>query len=229
MSSRAALVSVLFLSLLAGVPANASEDIPARKPGLWQRTMQTLRLAPREQNRAPHASPQVQPVQHSSDPNTPGLWRRTLQTFRLAPRQPKRPEPAPSAAPASSARTVRVKDLMLKLDLSPMPLQLSETRQLKVSLTVSNRSRRYVHLDFPTTQRIEVLVRDDAGKVVTQWSEDQAFSNEPITLTINPGERVEYNASVSTRDMRPGRAYTVEGFFPNYDRLKIQQTVVPQK
>ena len=50
-----------------------------------------------------------------------------------------------------------------------------------------------------------------------------------VSLTINPGERVEYNGMVSTRDLIAGRAYVVEVFFPNYDKLRIQQTIVPQK
>ena len=77
---------------------------------------------------------------------------------------------------------------------------------------------------------IEILIRDNArNKLVTQWSEDQAFSNEPAYVTINPGERVEYHAAVSTRDLVAGRAYTVEAFFPNFDKLTIQQTIVPEK
>ena len=126
--------------------------------------------------------------------------------------------------------SVRVKDLTLSMELAPLPLDLSESRQLKVTLSLLNHSKRYVHLEFPTTQRIEILIRDNArNKLVTQWSEDQAFSNEPAYVTINPGERVEYHAAVSTRDLAAGHAYTVEAFFPNFDKLTIQQTIVPEK
>jgi len=117
----------------------------------------------------------------------------------------------------------------LALDISPQPLKLSETRQMKVTLVLTNKSANFVHLEFPTTQRIEILVRDKEGKLVTQWSEDQSFTNEPSYIAINPGERVEYSESVPTREMVAGQKYTVEGFFPNYDDLKTSKTVVPEQ
>lgn len=152
----------------------------------------------------------------------PGFFGRALETLHLAPRDRQRPR--------DDRSSVRVKNLTLRMTLAPLPLALSETRQLKVTLTLSNRSRKVVRLEFPSTQRIEILLRESAsGKLVTQWSEDQSFANEPAYVTVNPGERVEYNAAVSTRDLRAGQAYTVEAFFPNFDELRIQQPVVPEK
>jgi hypothetical protein len=86
-----------------------------------------------------------------------------------------------------------------------------------------------VQLEFPTTQRIEVLVRNRNGKLVEQWSEDQAFTNEPTLVTINPGERLEYSANIATRDMVGGESYTIVGYFPNYDQLKATKVIVPKK
>ena len=125
--------------------------------------------------------------------------------------------------------TVRVKNLALSMELAPEPVKLSETRQIKVALSLTNKSRKLVHLQFPTTQRIEVLIRDKDGKLVTQWSEDQSFANESTFVAINPGERIEYTAAVATRDLAPGREYVVEGFFPNFDELKVRKTIVPVK
>ena len=95
------------------------------------------------------------------------------------------------------------KRLELTMSVEPLPLDLGETRQLKVTLRLANKSKRLVQLDFPTTQRIEVLVRNRNGKLVEQWSEDQAFNNEPTLVAINPGERLEYSANIATRDMVP--------------------------
>ena len=160
--------------------------------------------------------------------NRPGLFRRTLQFFHLASREENNNHGENGRAPENP--TVRVKDLTLQLQLSPQPLRLSETRQLKVTLTASNRSRRFVHLEFPTTQRIEILVRENASdKLVVKWSEDQAFSNQPAFVTINPGERIEYNANVPTRDFVAGRDYTIEVFFPDFDQLRIAQKFSAEK
>jgi hypothetical protein len=119
------------------------------------------------------------------------------------------------------------KKLVLNMNVEPMPIKLSETRQMKVTLQLANRTKRLVQLEFPTTQRIEVLLRSKTGKLVEQWSEDQAFANEPTLVTINPGERLEYTVNVSTRDLSAGQTYTIEGFFPNYEQLKVTKTISP--
>jgi hypothetical protein len=158
----------------------------------------------------------------ATEESKPGWWTRTLRFFHLA---------RHSENNDGNRATVRLKELALTMQLSPLPLKLSDTRQLKVTLLLANRSSgRFVHLQFPTTQRFEILIHDtERNKLVTQWSEDQSFSNEPAYVTINPGERVEYNAVISTRDLVAGRAYTVEAFFPNFDKLRIQQAIVPEK
>ena len=45
----------------------------------------------------------------------------------------------------------------------------------------------------------------------------------------HPGERVEYSASVATRDLGAGNTYTVEAFFPNYEALHAAKTITPEK
>ena len=113
------------------------------------------------------------------------------------------------------------------MTLEPQPLKLSEARQLKVNVLLVNKSKHFAQMEFPTTQRIEVLVKNSAGKMVEQWSEDRAFTDEPGIISVNPGERLEYSATVSTRDMVPAEAYTIEAFFPHYEALRVQRTVVP--
>ena len=123
----------------------------------------------------------------------------------------------------------RWKQLILTMKLAPLPVKLGETRQLQVTLQLTNRSKKFVQLEFPTTQRIEVLVKRTDGKLVEQWSEDHSFSGEPSLVTINPGERLEYAVSVATRDMIAGEPFVVEAFFPNYEPLRVEQIIVPEK
>lgn len=127
------------------------------------------------------------------------------------------------------AREVNGKRLALSMEIAPAPVKLSEARTIQVTLRLANRSKKFAQLSFPTTQRIEVLVKNKQGKMVEQWSEDQAFSNEPSLVTLNPGERLEYVANVATRDMVAGEPFVVEGFFPNFEELRTQKTVVPEK
>ena len=129
----------------------------------------------------------------------------------------------------SKSDSANWKRLLLTMSVEPVPLKLSETRQVKVTLRLVSKSKRLVQLEFPTTQRIEVLVRNRAGKLVEQWSEDQAFANEPTLVTVNPGERLEYSANIATRDMEAGEPYTIIGYFPNFEQLRVSRTIVPDK
>ncbi len=151
-------------------------------------------------------------------PRKPSVMHRVLKPWTLF-------QPAKPAKPGA----VKWKQLTMTMKLEPLPLRLSETRQLKATLQLANHGKRLVQLDFPTTQRIEVLVRNAHGKLVEQWSEDQSFSNEPTLVVINPGERLEYAVTVSTRDMAAGQLYSVETFFPNYDQLRASKSIIPEK
>lgn len=117
------------------------------------------------------------------------------------------------------------KGLEIGLQADPAEIKVSEVKQIKVAVTLANRGSKIAQLEFPTSQRIEVLVKSKEGKTIEQWSEDQAFNNEPTMVTINPNERLEYSVSVSTRDMVPDQTYTVEAFFPNFDQLRKSITV----
>ncbi|HEV7868925.1 MAG TPA: BsuPI-related putative proteinase inhibitor [Chthoniobacteraceae bacterium] len=130
------------------------------------------------------------------------------------------------ARPANAGK--EWKRLLPTIMIEPVVVKLSDVRQLKVTLQLANRGKKLVQLDFPTTQRIEVLIKEKSGKLVEQWSEDQAFTNEPTLVTINPGERLEYAASVATRDLKAGQSYTVIGFFPNFEQLEARKSIVPQ-
>jgi Intracellular proteinase inhibitor len=152
---------------------------------------------------------------------TPGLWSRLLHPIL---------HPFGSGHPRDEkGNVVKVKNLILSMELSPAVVKLPDTRRLNVAIALGNKSGKFVHLEFPTTQRIEVLIRDKTGRLVTQWSEDQSFTNDASYITINPGERIEYDVSVATRDMTAGQPYTVEGFFPSFNELRIQKTIVPEK
>ena len=169
----------------------------------------------------------------------PGLFHRMLHPFGGGGDAPATPEPVAGKKPGIVNRVLHPfgggagktnnGKLAAELKLSPLPLKLSEANRLKVTLTLINHGKKLAPLDFPTSQRIEVLIKNSAGKTIEQWSQDQAFTNEPTVVTINPGERAEYTVEVATRDLSAGQSYTVQGFFPKYDELKAQQTLVPEK
>ena len=117
----------------------------------------------------------------------------------------------------------RLRGLALDLQITPQTVKLSEVRQLGVKVTLSNLSKRPVTLDFPTTQRIEIYLTNSAGDVLTKWSENHAIAEKAATILINPNERIEYNETISTRELTPNKVFIAEVFFPQFLELRIRQ------
>ena len=120
-------------------------------------------------------------------------------------------------------KDARLRGLALDLQITPQTVKLSEVRQLGVKVTLANLSKKPVTLDFPTTQRIEIYLTDSAGNVLTKWSENHAIADKPATILINPAERIEYNETMSTRELAPNKVFVAEVFFPQFLELRIRQ------
>jgi hypothetical protein len=120
-------------------------------------------------------------------------------------------------------KDARLRGLSLDLQITPQTVKLSEVRQLAVKVTLANLSKRPVALDFPTSQRIEIYLKNSAGDVLTKWSENHAFVEKPATILVNPSERIEYNETISTRELTPNKVFMAEVFFPQYLELRIRQ------
>ena len=117
----------------------------------------------------------------------------------------------------------KLRGLVLDLQVSPQPVRLSEIRQMEVKLTVTNMGSHVITLDFPTDQRIEIQLVNSADAVLTKWSENHAIKEKPGTVLINPGEHVEYNENIATRDLTPGRVFGADVFLPKYPELHVRQ------
>lgn len=117
----------------------------------------------------------------------------------------------------------KLRGLVLAVELPAEPIKLSEMRQLPVRVTLTNRGDRAAELSFPSEQRIEILLHDSAGRVVTRWSENRAFEEQPGNLLINPTEHVEYSETIATRELVPGKVFAVEVLVPAYPELDVQR------
>src|SRR5687767_14244972 len=73
----------------------------------------------------------------------PSLWHRLLHPF--------------GGSKKSKARGTNFKQLEMGLLIEPNPVKLAENRQMKVTLTLTNRGGKLAQLEFPTSQRVEVL------------------------------------------------------------------------
>ncbi|MEQ1852396.1 MAG: BsuPI-related putative proteinase inhibitor [Chthoniobacteraceae bacterium] len=117
--------------------------------------------------------------------------------------------------------------LAMTIGMEPAVVKAGETRVIDVTLGVVNKGKEPVQLDFPDSQRIDVLVKDEAGRILSRWSDDQRVEKEQGFVLINPGERIQYGARISTRDMKAGQSFTLEAYFPAYERLRATRKVVP--
>ena len=117
----------------------------------------------------------------------------------------------------------RLRGLALDLQIMPQTVKLSEVRQLGVKATLANLSKRPVTLDFPTNQRIEIYLMDSGGDILTKWSDNHAITEKPVTIVINPQERIEYSETISTRELTPNKVFIAEVFFPQYPEMRIRQ------
>jgi Intracellular proteinase inhibitor len=120
-------------------------------------------------------------------------------------------------------KDARLRGLALDLQITPQTVKLSEVRQLSVKVTLANLSKRPIALDFPTTQRIEIYLTNADGEVLTKWSENHAIADKPATIVINPSERIEYDETISTRELTPNKVFVAEVFFPQFLELRIRQ------
>lgn len=137
----------------------------------------------------------------------------------------------PAGSPGSIGKPANAQGLVTELRFTPDPVKLGETRQIDVTLVVRNATKRKLaSLKFATSQRIEILLRDPASnRILSQWSQDRTFDPNGGYLLINPGERLEFNQSITTRELKPGSTYNLDAYLVGYDReLRATRVVIPQ-
>ncbi|MGZ5538304.1 MAG: BsuPI-related putative proteinase inhibitor, partial [Chthoniobacterales bacterium] len=118
-------------------------------------------------------------------------------------------------------KDARLNGLMLSIEVSPQPVKLSEVRQMDVRVTLTNKARRPIPLEFPDAQRFEILLRSSAGGILLTWSDNHAFADTPGSVMINPQEHIEYAETIATRELTPNRVFIAEVYFPKYPELRV--------
>jgi len=105
--------------------------------------------------------------------------------------------------------------------------QLEERREITASLSVTNHGNSLLALEFSTQQRFDFVVRDSMGTVIERWSDDRSFAQEQGVIMVNPGERIEYSATLATREMKAGQIYTLEGTVAGHPDFTHQLEIMP--
>ncbi len=131
--------------------------------------------------------------------------------------------PFSSSEKVPEYRNPKLRGLLLLVQIPSEPVKLTEVRQLPVTVTLSNRGKRAVELNFPTEQRIDIYLHDAAGRIVTRWSDNRAFEPAQASILVNPNEHLEYSETIATRDLSPGKVFTVEVVVPAYPELDAKR------
>ncbi len=191
--------SLLFVGFLALARADAQES-PSSTTTSTQSVTQTSAVAP-----VPTPLPAPTPARR-------GFFGRVLHPFSGG-----------ASAPGPVAKDPKLRGLVLNLQITPQTVKLSEVRQLQIKLTVTNRGKKTVNMDFPSDQRIDIYLMNSSETVLTRWSDNHAVKEIPGTLLINPLEQIEYNETISTRELTPDKVFIAEVFFPKYPELRTRQ------
>ena len=187
----------------------------------------TAIAAPAKSEKAPQPQA-IQPAPSQPRSHKPGFWERawdssikgTQRVGRTITRPFRRSDEKPG-------ELLGWRNLAMSMTMDPDSVKLADTRAIRVGVSVINKGEAAVQLDFPTTQRIELLLKSEDGKVISKWSEDQKVEKEQGFLVINPGERLEYTANISTREMKGGSTYIIEAYFPDFEQLRTTRMVSP--
>ncbi len=111
--------------------------------------------------------------------------------------------------------------------IKPPDFSLADRREVEVVYSIRNDGRKIMRLDYPTTQRIEILTTDSAGKVLDRWSDDRPVEPKEGIVFVNPGERIVYSDAIPTREMKAGETYEVVADVVGYPEFNATAPVEP--
>ena len=116
----------------------------------------------------------------------------------------------------------------LQLFLEPSLFSVTDCSELNVTFKIINNKKEMILLDFPTNQRIDIIVKDATGATLLSWSQDRSFDPIPGLVTINPKESVLYTEKIPTSIMKDGSTYTIEDSLAGQSGYNISIPVTPQ-
>ena len=112
-----------------------------------------------------------------------------------------------------------------ELAVEPEKFFLKDRREINVTYTIRNNTKKMTRLEYPTSQRVDIVTTDSKGGVVDRWSDDRAFVPEEGIVVINPKERIEYQEKIPTREMKPGESYKIEASSASQEKFSAAKSV----
>jgi hypothetical protein len=127
------------------------------------------------------------------------------------------------------ANELNLESYKTKLEVTPAQLTLTRIRdpqpsdEITVKFTLVNGSDKGSTLYFPTSQRMDAVIRDSEGKAIYTWSDDFEFATEPGYSYVNAGERLNYQLKIPFQALRgkvPQGEVTITASLVNYPQMK---------
>jgi len=127
------------------------------------------------------------------------------------------------------ANELNLESYKTKLEINPSQITLKRIRdpqpsdEIIVKFTLVNGSDKGTTLYFPTSQRVDAVIRDAEGKTIYTWSEDFEFALEPGFSYVNAGERLNYQLKIPFQALRgkvPQGQATITASLVNYPQMK---------
>lgn len=116
----------------------------------------------------------------------------------------------------------------LRSTIEPALFSATDTSELTVSLKITNDKKDLIMLHFPTNQRLEIIVKDEQGSILSRWSEDRSFDVTDDTVVINPNEFILYTEKIPTTGMQDGKNYTLEISLANQPSYTLSEIITPR-
>lgn len=116
----------------------------------------------------------------------------------------------------------------LRVTVEPALFSVTQNSELSVTLKITNKKKEIVMLHFPSNQRLEIVVKDDHGKVLSRWSQDRSFEPTDDTVVINPQESIFYTEKISTTGMEDGKSYRLDVSLANQPQYLVSEIITPQ-
>ena len=122
----------------------------------------------------------------------------------------------------------KLPSLNAELTADPVEFPLPERREVRVVFSVKNTTSKAERLEFSTAQRFDLSVIAPDGKRLYHWSEDRTFEPVASSVVVNPRERIQYEATVPTRDMQAGAIYRVEAGLTGFPETTAAAQIRPK-
>lgn len=198
-------IAIVLVAASAGCSTPPTQE-PARKPGFLERAWVSGKKGSRS-------------VMNSAVSGAGTGWRATKNLVA---------SPFGKSKKKSSGSAAQGAHLSAVVKLTPETVRLSVARSIEVVVVITNNGERSVQLDFPTSQHLELVMKSESGAVIQRWSDDQKIERDASFVAVNPGERLEYSTTLSTRNMAVGKTYVIEATVPGYPAISGKKIVVPQ-